>query len=146
VNLAELAAQLVTEASARYPHLDIRVEAAELASIRGDAQRLLLVGNRLLENACQAARSQVRMHLAAAPTRNAIEWTVTDDGPALSEDLLERLFDTFTTSRRGTLGLGLGPVRKVVLLHGGHVEAENRPEGGLSVRVMLPREPPQAGD
>ena len=44
---------------------------------------------------------------------------------------------------RGTLGLGLGPVSKVVMLHGGRVEAANPGEGGFTVHVVLPIDPPE---
>jgi len=143
VALAEVADRLIVDAVARYPHLDIRTEGTDVPTIRGDAQRLVQVGNWLLENACQCAHSQVRFRTAVRPGRQEVTWLVTDDGPAVSADQMEHLFDTFTTSRRGTLALGLGPVRKVVELHGGRVEPTNSGEHGFSVLVVLPVEPPE---
>lgn len=140
VQPAEVATQLATRLSARYPHLDLRDEADENPTIQADPQRLLLVGNWLVENACQSAASVVRIHTASGPAPGEVTWTVSDDGPGLSPEQMAHLFDTFTLSRRGTLGLGLGPVRKVVDQHGGRVEAANRPGGGLLVRVVLPTE------
>jgi signal transduction histidine kinase len=41
----------------------------------------------------------------------------------------------------GGIGLGLAIVKAVVAAHHGHIELRNRPEGGLSVSVELPRSP-----
>jgi nitrogen-specific signal transduction histidine kinase len=142
VMLADVAARLVADAVVRYPHLDIRAEAERVPAIRGDGSRLVQAGNWLLENACQSARSQVRFRTVAGPAPRQVSWIVTDDGPAVAAEQVEHLFDTFITSRRGTLALGLGPVRKIVTLHGGRVEATSG-EGGFSVRVILPEEPPE---
>jgi signal transduction histidine kinase len=143
MSAVEVAARLVAEAAARYPHLDIRAEADTVPPIRGDAQRLTQVGNVLLENACQSAQSEVHFRTVSVPGRPEIAWVVSDDGPAVSDEQRDRLFDTFSTTRRGTLGLGLGPVNKVVMLHGGRVEVANPTEGGFSVQVVLPINPPE---
>jgi signal transduction histidine kinase len=144
VRLADLAKKLAVAAAARYPHLDVRAETEETRPLQGDGQRLLLVGNWLLENACQSATGQVRIRTVAGPGPDEVSWIVTDDGPGLSAEQLGHLFDTFTLSRRGTLGLGLGAVRRMVQQHGGQVEAAEQPTGGLTVRVVLPREQPES--
>lgn len=144
VRLPQLAAELAAQAAARYAHLDVRAEAEEVPPVQGDAARLQQVGSWLLENACHAAKSRVRLRTVAGPGPGEVSWLVSDDGPALAPEQKERLFDTFTTTRRGTLGLGLGAVRKVVTLHGGRVEADNGPEGGVVVHVTLLAEAPEA--
>jgi nitrogen fixation/metabolism regulation signal transduction histidine kinase len=74
---------------------------------------------------------------------HSAEWahgvvTVCDNGPGFPRELIGRVFDPYVTSKPRGTGLGLAIVKKIVEEHGGRIEAENRPEGGASVRVTLP--------
>lgn len=59
-------------------------------------------------------------------------------------DDLERAFEPFFRGERsrnrdtGGFGLGLASARAVARSHGGDVTLENRPEGGLLARAVLP--------
>lgn len=64
---------------------------------------------------------------------------VEDTGPGVPPDLLPKIFDPFFTTKqtgKGT-GLGLAVVRSIIDLHGGNIEAVNRPEGGLKVTILF---------
>lgn len=75
---------------------------------------------------------------------NAVLVTVSDDGPGIAEDHLEKVFTAFYREERsrsretGGVGLGLAVVRSVIRAHGGDVTLSNRPEGGLIATVTLP--------
>jgi PAS domain S-box-containing protein len=62
-----------------------------------------------------------------------------DDGPGIREDIINSIFEPFVTGGKsqGT-GLGLAISRRIVLGHGGRIEAFNRPEGGAGFKVCLP--------
>ena len=74
----------------------------------------------------------------------AIEVSVSDNGPGLPDHELERVFQPFyrmENSRNretGGVGLGLSVVRTVVNGHGGDVLLSNRETGGLVARIILP--------
>jgi nitrogen fixation/metabolism regulation signal transduction histidine kinase len=100
--------------------------------------------NNLLTNALEAlegvrpASIQLQTRLVEERGAPAVVVTVTDNGPGFQPEMLGRVFDPYVTSKPRGTGLGLAIVKKIVEDHGGRIEAENRPEGGARVRVMLP--------
>jgi signal transduction histidine kinase len=75
----------------------------------------------------------------------ALQVVVRDDGPGLPPQELERVFDPFyrvESSRNretGGTGLGLTIARSIAEMHGGRLTLRNRAEGGLEVKLVLPR-------
>lgn len=63
-----------------------------------------------------------------------------DNGAGVPQELLQQIFEPLYTSDRGrkVSGLGLSICRSIIRAHGGTVSAENRPQGGLLVRAVLP--------
>ena len=67
--------------------------------------------------------------------------TIFDNGPGIPRDAQPKLFRPFFTTKPNGTGLGLAVVQKIILQHGGHVDAFNRPEGGAAFIVTLPLSP-----
>ncbi|MGZ5182390.1 MAG: sensor histidine kinase [Ramlibacter sp.] len=109
----------------------------------GDPIQLQQVLLNLILNACDAmdANRPGTRRLALATGRQAGTeacLTVTDNGAGIASGLLERIFDSFFTTKPQGLGVGLSVSREIVTAHGGHIEAVNRAEGGAMFRVTLP--------
>jgi signal transduction histidine kinase len=64
--------------------------------------------------------------------------SVTDSGPGIPHKDLERIFDSFYTSKRQGMGLGLAICRTVIESMRGRLRAENRAEGGATLRLTIP--------
>jgi signal transduction histidine kinase len=97
----------------------------------------------LIENAiAYGSRASVSME---AQDR-AYQIVVDDDGPGIPDADRKRVFEPFVrleasrSSETGGSGLGLTLVKAIAEGHGGSVFLENRSEGGLRVRLNLPRE------
>jgi C4-dicarboxylate-specific signal transduction histidine kinase len=111
--------------------------------LRGDPVQLQQVLLNLILNACDAMDAsppgmrRLGVATASGPGREAI-LTVTDNGAGIAAGLLERIFDSFFTTKPHGLGVGLSVSREIVVAHGGRIEALNRAEGGAVFRVTLP--------
>jgi PAS domain S-box-containing protein len=122
--------------------LEERIEGTDLY-YRGDPFRLAQVFRNVLENALAAAGNGARVEIACREIGRggppALEVAVCDNGPGLTEEQLQRMFEPFyTTKVRGT-GLGLAIARRIVEAHGGQITADNRPGGGTEIVILLPR-------
>jgi signal transduction histidine kinase len=116
----------------------------EPLTLRGDEELLERALENLVRNAAEAAQDggrQVEIE-AIDDGRGHIELVIADDGPGFTPDHPGDARPFFTT-KPGGLGLGLPLARKILLLHGGHMELEDGPEGGALVRVVLPAAGPR---
>jgi two-component system phosphate regulon sensor histidine kinase PhoR len=147
VDLAR-SARAVTEAlvpRAKKDGLALACDApAEEIVVLGERVRLEQLLFNLLDNALKyTEEGGVTVRLWCADDEALL--VVEDTGPGIPEAALKRIFERFyrvdaARSREipGT-GLGLSIVRHIVELHGGSVEARNRPGGGSAFTVRLPR-------
>ncbi len=141
--------QLVTEVADLYRSQDTSVEIRpvldeRLESLEADRGRVRQILNNLVTNALEAlegvpgARIELATGLGEADGQPMAALAVQDNGPGFQQELLGRIFEPYVTSKPKGTGLGLAIVKKIVEEHGGRIEADNRPEGGARVRVMLP--------
>jgi len=66
--------------------------------------------------------------------------SVSDNGPGLDPKIAERLFESFNTSKKGGMGIGLSVCRSIVEEHGGVIESTPNPDGGVTFSFTLPVE------
>jgi two-component system sensor histidine kinase HydH len=64
--------------------------------------------------------------------------SITDNGPGIPAEALTKIFMPFYTTKANGTGLGLAVVQKIIVQHGGSIEARNQPLGGAEFIVWLP--------
>lgn len=74
------------------------------------------------------------------------EIRILDNGPGISQQSAERMFDVFYTTRENGLGMGLAICRSIMLNHHGQVTGRNRPDGGACFTIRLPMSDPNPGE
>jgi two-component system sensor histidine kinase CpxA len=140
------------EAQARRCHVRTQISEAGIPEagweVRGNASLLHSAIENVVRNAIrythEGSSVEIRLQRVEAATGPEALLQVTDCGPGVPEDALEKLFEPFyrLDDARGRLtggvGLGLAIAQRAVRFHGGRVSASNRAEGGLLVEIHLP--------
>jgi nitrogen fixation/metabolism regulation signal transduction histidine kinase len=141
--------QLVTEVTELYrlqdPAAEIRLDLDPgLPEIHADRGRMRQLLANLITNGIEALAGvshgcvELSTRQQRAEGALAAVISVVDNGPGFRKEMLGRLFDPYVTGKPRGTGLGLAIVKRIVEEHGGRIEAENRPEGGAKILVMLP--------
>ncbi|MFJ7735871.1 nitrogen regulation protein NR(II) [Lysinibacillus sp. NPDC097287] len=69
---------------------------------------------------------------------NTIHIAISDNGIGMSENLLERIFEPFYTTKATGTGLGMLITNKIIQDHGGTIEIESKLENGTTINIKLP--------
>ncbi len=144
VALNSLVERTIEEVRDAIPDVEISVS-GEIEQVLGDEALLRQVLLNLVRNAAEAAANQsfggrvmLRGTVEQTSGRPVQRISISDNGPGIPPADLSRIFAPFYTTKANGTGLGLAVVQKIVLQHGGSVEARNRPEGGAELIVWLP--------
>jgi len=126
----------------------VRVAAAEPCMVEGIREPLHSAIENVVRNAVKYTREgsevEITLERVSSETENFALVRVRDHGEGVPEEALKNLFKPFyrvANARErasGGTGLGLAITETAVRLHGGQVQAENSPAGGLVVEIRLP--------
>jgi signal transduction histidine kinase len=117
--------------------------ASELPRVAVDRVQIQQVILNLIVNACDAmegvAPDQRRLWISTSMHPHlGVELAVRDSGPGIDESMLERVFDSFVSTKASGLGLGLSISQKIMVAHGGRLWAERSASGGAIFHLTLP--------
>jgi signal transduction histidine kinase len=130
---------------------DIAIEVVarhDRASVLVDRLQIELVLRNLLANAAEAAAEATRGGKGGSGTvtltmqalaSGELQVVVTDSGPGLSADELERIFTPFVSGKPTGMGLGLAISRAIAEAHGGSLTGQARRHGEFHLRLPLQR-------
>ncbi|WP_339733957.1 HAMP domain-containing sensor histidine kinase [uncultured Gimesia sp.] len=132
--------------------IQISVEISESHSIWADETQWKVVLSNLILNSLNVLEvgGQIRIVSEESITElttgsnRSLHLRVIDDGPGLTDQEREHLFDPFFSARQAGRGLGFGLSKcwRIVSLHGGSIEAEINPDRGVTFHLVWPAEIP----
>ena len=145
VHVAGLVDDALVRARARVPFAGrVQREVPDAARIWADPERLRGALTHVIVNALQAMEEgegrdhQLAVRVEPDREHGGLLIAVSDTGPGVPEELRERIFYPFFTTREAGSGVGLAEAQKVIASHGGSIEVRARPGGGSTFRVHLP--------
>jgi len=112
-----------------------------------DVDRMRQVVDNLLSNAIKFSPSGSVVNVTCGQAGRVLDITVTDQGPGILSEDLDRLFDSFEklsaqpTGGEKSTGLGLSIVKSIVDAHGGEIDVDSEVGRGTTFIVRLPVEP-----
>ena len=94
----------------------------------------------LLRNAVEAVADQENRNVAltAEIQGDTVQISVSDNGPGIAEEIRGKLFQSFVSTKKTGMGMGLSICRTIVSSHNGCLWTEPNPTGGTIFRLILP--------
>ena len=124
----------------------LKVEQAPDLTIELDRERIFQVLSNLVGNAIKFTPEEGRVALRVALEQDSVVFSVTDSGPGVSDEHVDKLFNRYwqapARGRHGS-GLGLYIAKGIVEAHGGRIWVQRSSAGGASFHFTLPASPPE---
>ena len=114
--------------------------AADLPQVLIDHIQIQQVVLNLVRNSIDALRDIETPAITVATTlgRQEVEVVVADNGPGLSSEVRERVFEPFVSTKPDGIGIGLSICRTIVAAHGGRIGVDPAAERGTAFRFSVP--------
>lgn len=111
-----------------------------IPEIMADTDMLYQAFLNILMNAMQAMPTGGDLFVYIRVVDDKVKILFEDTGDGISDDILEKVWDPFFTTKDKGTGLGLGIVKNIIEQHGGSIQIQNRDGGGARVTLELPAE------
>jgi signal transduction histidine kinase len=142
--LEEAGEVLVPEARSRRVGLEVEDRSGG-SRVRVDPGQIRQLVLNLAQNALVATTDPppppgrpARVVLAVERHGDDVHLLVEDNGPGVDEEVRQKMFDIFYSTKKGGTGLGLAIVERIAKSHGGTVSVDSEIGEGTTVRVVLP--------
>ncbi|MDO8546339.1 MAG: ATP-binding protein [Nitrospirales bacterium] len=143
INLHALIQDVIGLAQQKAVEQGITIEVADeapVARLQADPMQIKTCLMNVVLNAIQAMPAGGRLRIAVAAGSGTVDITISDTGPGISEEDLNRIFNPYFTTKKLGIGLGLAITKKVVEEHRGRITVRSRPNEGTDVVISLPVE------
>jgi C4-dicarboxylate-specific signal transduction histidine kinase len=120
----------------------VELAAEPIPEIRADRDQIGQILTHLIQNgldAAMAVRPDPRVVVTVAPAGDErVRIVVRDNGPGVADEVREKLFQPYVTTKSHGTGLGLAIVQRIVVEHGGEIAYRAASKGGAVFEIVLP--------
>jgi two-component system sensor histidine kinase PilS (NtrC family) len=137
-NLKAIIENCVTSVIGKRTDISLNIDINALPTLKGDEVLLRQAFINLIQNAVDAMPQGGNLTIKALPTSvDFIDMLISDTGHGISENIKDKIFLPFFTTKEQGTGLGLAIVHKIVISHGGSISIESS-EKGTTFKIRLP--------
>ena len=144
VSLHAVDPEMVQTGTSREPRVELTVE--DVPEVRADRDQIIQVLTNLVQNGLEAASAarpdpKVAVSLRLLDPKH-VRITVRDNGPGVPDEMRDRLFEPYATSKPTGTGLGLAICQRIIFEHGGEISYRPATKGGAVFEIRLPVQGP----
>jgi two-component system sensor histidine kinase CpxA len=144
VSIQQIMTPIITDAQfeAEQKNKTLSYQIDENISFYADPQLLSSAIENILRNAINYSTHQIQISVSEQDKH--VVWVIDDDGNGIQENQLSRVFEAFYREssvrdrNSGGVGLGLAIAQRAIGKHQGIIQASNKPQGGLLVKICMP--------
>jgi two-component system sensor histidine kinase HydH len=119
--------------------VSLKVDVAPDLSVNMDAPKVQQALLNVVKNAIEASPHQQSVTLVGSVSKDRAVWfEVHNQGPAISKEALEQIFEPFFSTKQGGGGLGLAIARNIARAHGGDLFLRMNEPGRVCFTLELP--------
>jgi two-component system sensor histidine kinase PilS (NtrC family) len=138
VNLNRLIEETVTTVVSDNDTIKVLIKAEKPISIMADEILLRQAITNLLINAVDAMPGGGKLNIELNDFYDKVGMCIKDTGHGVPEDIKQKIFLPFYTTKHKGIGLGLAIVQKIIVSHGGSIEIDSVDGEGTTFRIILP--------
>ena len=140
-SLQDLLKNLVTFFQEEASSLGITLQAeipSVLPLIKMDPEKLTQAFINIMKNGMQAMGQGGNLRIETKSLKEGVEVIISDSGPGIIPEQMEKIFNYYYTTKEKGVGLGLPIAHRIIEAHGGQLKIESRVGSGTKVKVTLP--------
>jgi two-component system sensor histidine kinase AtoS len=118
--------------------VSVLIDVESPVSVQADVVLMKQAFTNILMNASEAMPGGGTISISIHRLNNRLKMNIKDSGPGIPEDIREKVFLPFYTTKAEGTGLGLALVQKIIYAHGGTIEVSSNRGGGTSFNITLP--------
>lgn len=138
VDLNDLIERTAASIQGNKDDIKITVMADSHISIKADGLLLRQALSNLLINAAESMSGHGRIDITLKQLQDKAVITVKDSGCGMPDDIRQKIFLPFFSTKSDGTGFGLALVQKIIVSHGGSIEVDSKEGEGSTFRVVLP--------